>query len=309
MQQKIAVIDLGTNTFNLLIAEQNSEGKINCLFRNKEAVMLGKEGINDGKISQAAQLRAYKVLKIFAEQIKKHDCKKTIAIATSAIRSATNMADFMKKVKSELGIKIKIISGSMEADFIYEGVKNAVKFTSENYLILDIGGGSNEFIIANEKEVLWKHSFDLGAARLLEYIKPSDPIKQREIAQLDEYLDRQLFLLQIALESYPVTQLVGASGVFDNFAKIIDGLKGLKYYETDTYRYLSLTDFFQISKKIIASTHSERLQIKGLEAIRVDVAVMATLFTNFVIKLSKVKGIIQSAYSMKEGMFYYAVGQ
>lgn len=309
MSKKIAIIDLGTNTFNLLLARQGADKRINYLLRSKEGVMLGKEGLNDGKISSAAQLRAYNVLKAFAEQIKKHDCQQTIAIATSAIRSASNMTGFIKKIKSELGIKIKTISGSMEADFIYEGVKNAVKFTSENYLILDIGGGSNEFIIANENEVLWKHSFDLGVARLLQFISPSDPIKQEEIVQLNDYLTRQLFLLQIALENYPVTQLIGASGVFDNFVRIIDEIKQVKHNETSTYKVLTLSDFSQISKKIIASTHSERLHIKGLEAIRVDVAVMATLFTNFVIKLSKVKGIIQSAYSMKEGVFFYAVRQ
>lgn len=304
MSKKIAIIDLGTNTFNLLVAEQNSGTKINRLFHTKEAVMLGREGINDGKISQAAQLRAYKVLKSFSEQIKQYNCQQTIAIATSAIRSANNMINFIGKVKSELGINIKIISGSMEADFIYEGVKNAVNFTSENYLILDIGGGSNEFIIANEKEVLWKHSFNLGVARLLEHIAPTDPIRQEEITQLNQYLTHQLFLLQTVLEKYPVTQLVGASGIFGNFAKIIDEIKQLKHDETDICRALTLSDFSQISKKIITSTHSQRLQIKGLDPIRVDVAVMATLFTNFVIKLSKVKGIIQSAYSMKEGVFF-----
>lgn len=301
--EKIAVIDLGTNTFDLLIAEKTNNS-IKHLLKIKEAVMLGKEGINAGIISEQAQQRAYTALQKFKNKIDSYQCKQTIAIGTSAIRSAKNMSDFINKVETNLDIKIQTISGNMEADFVFEGVKKAVNLTNENYLILDIGGGSNEFIIANKESVLWKHSFNLGVTRLLEQIPLSDPVTKNEIETLNEHLHNKLFLLKQALDSYPVTKLIGVAGVFNNFAKIIYNKKNTNNYNTDTYNTIELTDFEQMSKEIIASTRQQRLQIEGLEDIRVDVAVMATLFTNMIIKLSNVTGIIQSRYALEEGVIF-----
>lgn len=298
-----AIIDLGTNTFNLLIVNYNPDKTFKVLLNTKSAVMLGQEGINNGYISDKAFSRAYAVLRDFSEIITQFKCQKIKAFGTSAIRSASNSQEFITKIAEDLNIHIQPISGDQEAEYIYLGVKEAVTFESENFLILDIGGGSNEFIIANKDKMLWKQSFPIGGARLLEKFQPSDPITENEIIAINSYLNTTLMPLFEATQKYPVTKLVGSSGAFDTFAEILHHENyGFPLDKTKTSNRITIDGFQRLYWTIITSNKEQRLQIPGLEAIRVDTVVMATVFTKFVIDKIKMFEIIQSAYSLKEGV-------
>jgi len=300
---RIGIIDLGTNTFNLLIADKQDDQPFKCLLNTKSAVMLGSEGLDKGFISDKAFTRAYGVLRDFRALLNEFNCNKVIAFGTSAIRSASNAIDFIGKVSTDLNINIEPITGDKEAEYIYLGVKQAVDFTSENFLILDIGGGSNEFIIANKHKLLWKHSFPLGGARLHERFKPCDPIKESEIEKINIFLKAELVLLEQALKQFPITKLVGSSGAFDSFSEIIHYKKNKIPLPINIINSkITLADFDMLYEMIINSSRSERLLIQGLEALRVDSIVMASLFTKLSIQLSGASEIIQSAYSLKEGV-------
>lgn len=300
---KVGIIDLGTNTFNLLIAEIIKGASFDKLLNTKSAVMLGNEGINEGYISDKAFTRAYGVLRDFSQMIKEFNCEKVVAFGTSAIRDAKNSASFINKIKKDFGIEITTITGDKEAEYIYYGVSKATPFNNNNYLILDIGGGSNEFIIANKHKTLWKHSFKLGGARLLNRFNPSDPITASEIDTINSYLTQELSQLFEAVEKHPVKVLVGSSGAFDSFAEIIHHEKtGLPLPKIHTNYEFSNKAFDNLYKMIISSTRKFRLLIPGMEAIRVDTIVMATVFTKFVMDKLKLKTIIQSDYSLKEGV-------
>lgn len=300
---RTAIIDLGTNTFNILIAEKKTDNSFKVLLNTKAAVMLGQEGINQGHISDKAFARAYAVLRDFSDLISRFKCEKTIAFGTSAIRTASNSKQFIAKIASDLNIHIQPISGDQEAEFIYHGVKNALPFSSENFLILDIGGGSNEFIIANAHGIQWKKSFPLGGARLLEKFNPSDPISAFQIAQINTYLSQELMPLFEALEKYPASKLIGSSGAFDTYAEILHFINHKRPLDkTSISNKINLSDFNLIYQKIIDSNREQRLLIPGMEAIRVDTIVVAAVFTKFVTDKTKVTEIIQSAYSLKEGV-------
>ena len=300
---KHGIIDLGTNTFNILIVEHFKDGSFDILLNIESPVMLGKEGINDGYISDKAFARAFNTLNDFKQSIDYYNCDRIIAFGTSAIRSASNADEFINKVDTELNIKIKSISGDQEAEYIYHGIKQSIDFTDENYLILDIGGGSNEFIIANSKELLWKHSFPLGVARLLERFKPSDPISELTINSINHYLSSELKILQEILTKYSVSKLIGASGAFDSFANILHYKKtGSALPKTTISSHISLNIFTSLYEEIINTTEKDRRLILGLGNIRIDSIVMAIIFTNFTIKLSNIDEIIHSSYSLKEGV-------
>ena len=300
---KLGIIDLGTNTFNLLIVEYLENANFRTIYNTKSIVMLGKEGINEGYISKTAFDRAFGALRKFREYLNFYHCDKIIAFGTSAIRSASNANDFIEKVENELQIQIQPISGDQEAQYIYHGVKHSVRFTDENYLILDIGGGSNEFIIANKDKLLWKHSFPLGGARLLDKFSPEDPISNKTIEKIHKYLESELELLKNALKQYPVTKLVGASGAFDSFTNIISFSKTNKpLSEGNSTTHLSLPDFKKLYQKITFLNRSQRLLVVGLDEFRVDSIVIALIFTNFSINLSNINEILHSTYSLKEGV-------
>ncbi len=300
---RAGIIDLGTNTFNLLIADLTKGKPFESLLNTKSAVMLGDEGINQGYISDKAFSRAYTVLRGFSQQIKDFNCDKVVAFGTSAIRSASNSEAFISKISEDFGINIEPITGQQEAEYIYRGVSQAVEFSDDNYLILDIGGGSIEFIIANNFLVLWKQSLSLGGARLLEKFKPSDPIALDQISHIEAYLSDELEPLVNAIKQFPVTKLIGSSGAFDSYAEMIHyKLTREALSKTETKYPISIEQFKNVYQELIQKNRDDRYQIPGLEAIRVNTIVMSSILTQVVLNLTNVESIIQSSYSLKEGV-------
>ncbi len=113
------------------------------------------------------------------ETIKKFEVEEIRAFATSAIRNASNGQQFVDEVEKRFGFRVRVIPGEREAELIYKGVRQAVEITEKKVMILDIGGGSNELIICNNEGIIWKHSFELGMARIIELFDISDPIITR----------------------------------------------------------------------------------------------------------------------------------
>ncbi len=174
---RIAVIDCGTNTFNLLVVElQNASFK--RIYTSKIPVKLGEGGINNKVIHKIPFKRGVDALVKFKNELNKLAVVEIYAFATSAIRDAENGIDFKKEVLIQSGIEINIIDGNKEAELIYKGNKLAMDLGTGPSLIMDIGGGSTEFIIGNKEHILWKKSYRLGAARMLEKFNPS-PARSR----------------------------------------------------------------------------------------------------------------------------------
>jgi len=301
---RIAIIDLGTNTFNLLIADVSDNKTYKIIFKDKAGVKLGKGGINNKTITPESFRRGMEGIALHMNTIKKYHADKIIATATSAIRNAKNGKEFVDAVKEKFGIKIRIISGNEEADLIFRGVKQAVSFNNENAIILDIGGGSNEFIIANSSGVLWKKSFPLGIARLLDMFNPSDPITQDEIKKVENYINSKLNPLYQAYENFKPTKLIGCSGTFDSFQSMLaeKGINNSKDLNQKKSCKIALKDYELLHQELLESTLEERVNMKGLEPVRVEMIVLASIFVNFIIRKLNIQDITQSAFAIKEGL-------
>ncbi|MFY8033467.1 MAG: exopolyphosphatase, partial [Flexibacteraceae bacterium] len=190
---RYAVIDMGTNTFHLLIAELAPDG-FKVLHKEKVGVKLGKGSINQGFLSDDAIERGLDCLQSFANTAVSFGiaAKDIIATATSAVRSANNGQFFVEQVLAKTEIKVQVIDGAKEAQLIFEGVTAALGKQSAASLIMDIGGGSVEFIIGNKEQYYWKQSFEVGAIRLHEKFKKHDPILSEEISEINLYLSEKL---------------------------------------------------------------------------------------------------------------------
>ena len=295
---KTAIIDLGTNTFNLLIVEGNT-----TLFKTKIAVKLGQGGITKGYIAEAPFQRGFEALKKHLQTIEKYQADRTLAFATSAIRSTRNGVDFVVKVKTELGLHIEVIDGNKEAELIYLGVQQALDLGDSNKLIMDIGGGSTEFVICNKKEIFWKQSFQLGAARLLESFEPQDPVTSTEVKSIEVYLENMLKPLWEALKKFPCDTLVGSSGSFDTLSEVI----AHKFYdisilkEKTTYDF-KLSDYFWFHDYFLKSNLEKRLKTPGMIRMRADMIVISSIFINYLLKRQKILSMKLSTYALKEGI-------
>jgi exopolyphosphatase/guanosine-5'-triphosphate,3'-diphosphate pyrophosphatase len=302
---KIAVIDLGTNTFNLLIAESGEGGKFETLYNEKLPVKLGEGGINRGVITDVAFIRGIEAMENYVSTIQQWEAKKILAFATSAIRNASNGKDFVDAVKNKTGIEIQVINGDKEAELISQGVRQAVKLSEHPSLIIDIGGGSTEFIIVDEKNILWKQSFEIGASRLWQRFDPSDPILEEEKIAIADYLLEQLQPLWKAAEKYKVTELIGASGSFESLAELVNTrYKSLPGLSDKTECEFVLEQCGEIHAAILASSRAERLKWKGLVAMRVDLIVVSAILVETVVSRLSISKMRYSAYSLKEGVLW-----
>ncbi len=308
MSGRVAVIDLGTNTFHLLIAEGTST-RYDEIVHEQIAVRLGEGGINKGFIQPEAFERGINAMVKFKKLIAQNSVKNIRAIATSAMRNAANGADFIEQVKSLTGISIETIDGDAEASYIYEGIKIAGCLSDNDSLIMDIGGGSVEFIICNKDGIKWKQSFEIGAARLMDKFHLADPIPPISIVSLNLYLENNLKDLFEACSGFAIENLVGSSGVFETYAQLLELNKGnnLDLNQTKSYPFDNNT-LLTLIEKLILSSHHDRAETKGIIPIRVDMIVTASILTRFVMQKLGISNVLMSTNSMKEGVLAEILG-
>jgi exopolyphosphatase/guanosine-5'-triphosphate,3'-diphosphate pyrophosphatase len=306
--QIVAAIDLGTNTAHLLVVALPEQREIFAPFRilhkEKIATKIGEGGISNGIITQAAQERLFKALFQFKEVLEYYQIspESVFTIATSAFRNATNSETIVEQVKQKTGLQIQIISGEQEAEYIYYGVKTALKIGKGNALIMDIGGGSVEFILCNEEKMIWKQSFEIGAQRLLDKFMKEEIISQQEIRDLEAYLEKNLAPLTQTLQQYPVEVLIGCSGTFDTIDDINLIRKHKKLDFNAKESAFTYQEFYAIYQEFLQKNHQERLAIPGMTPMRADMIVVASCLLNFVLCKYNISRIRVSHYALKEGV-------
>lgn len=300
MNTNIAVIDMGTNTFHLLVAELGNQS-YRIVHRERVAVKIGMDGINDGRITEEGANRALEALRNFKSTIQSLSIENVLAFGTSALRHAKNGVDVIEKIKSETGIETRIISGDEEATYIYEGVRSAMKLGDRKSLIVDIGGGSVEFIIGNENEIFWKQSFEIGGQRLLEKYQKHDPILREEIMELDNLFLQSLRQLFIAMEDHQPQTLIGSSGTFDTLSEI-HCVKNNMIWQDNPETPLTINSFYEIFAEFKNKNRAERLLIPGMIEMRVDMIVVACCLIKFLLTNFTFSNLRVSSYSLKEGV-------
>ncbi|RIJ36805.1 Ppx/GppA phosphatase family protein [Pontibacter oryzae] len=306
MTKRLALIDMGTNTFHLLVTEVTEQGQLKELYKTKVPVRLGQGGISSGAIAPEASERALRTLRDFRKTIDEFGAQTVRAMATSMVRNASNGERFVKDVFEQTNIEVEVIDGAREAELIYYGVRAAGVLNTDSSLIMDIGGGSVEFILCNQHKIFWKQSFELGAQRLMDKFFTQDPIPAESITAEKAYLDERLQPLSEAVAMYKPTNLVGSSGTFDTLCDIDAQRKGDMSRATATppASVLSLPDFYEVHNELLTKNHDERLAIPGMLEMRVDMIVLASIAVDFVLQKYGLQEIRVSAYALKEGVLH-----
>jgi exopolyphosphatase/guanosine-5'-triphosphate,3'-diphosphate pyrophosphatase len=298
---RVAIIDLGTNTFNLLITEVEGSS-YRVLTESKYPARLGEGGIHKATITPEAMKRGMEGLTAHLITISEYQVESIFCFATSAIRSATNGSEFVRRVKQELGLTIRVIPGDEEAQTIFDGIKQVVPLGKYYTLIMDIGGGSVEFIIANRNGIAWKDSFNIGTARILEQFTPSDPITKEEISHIEKYLYVKLEALFEAVVKYPIYKLVGSSGSFDTLAAIIANAEYplLDLSKVTTFE-LDELDYKELYNQLIGSNAATRRAMPRMDPSRVENIIPAIIMIQCVFEHVRPKEIWQCSFALKEG--------
>ncbi len=291
--KRIAVVDLGTNTFNLLVVDKTSEA-FTPVFTVKEGVGLGLKGINKNQIAPDAMVRALDTLKAFKVHCERLNVEEIHAFGTSAIRNATNQADFLKKVEETTQLKIQVISGDREAELIYQGVSYGHNFASKG-IIMDIGGGSTEFILADQTGILTAQSFEIGVARIFQQFSFADPMTAGDCQKVEDYLQKGTYPF---FDGLAVNHLIGASGSFETFYELISN----EPYPVNEFITINSTAIEKSLAEIIASTQAQRDQNPRIIPIRKKMAPIAAVKIRWIIRKLNIQKVTISPYALKEGV-------
>jgi exopolyphosphatase / guanosine-5'-triphosphate,3'-diphosphate pyrophosphatase len=300
-----AVIDIGTNSFRLIIAEILPENKIKIVQGERVIMRLGTEGEKAlSVISQKETEKALQILKDFVRFARYYNAE-VHAVATSAVREAANRDEFTAAVLKETGISIKVIDGKEEAAFIYKGVQNALPAKGKRVLCIDIGGGSTEVIIGKDDQISLIQSHKLGAVRLTKMFFPGYILAEKAVRECSSYIDEVLGNSDLADFASEYDVVVGASGTVQAVAAVVASAK----YNSIPMDINGLTFTLEELKEAAGllfglPTVEERFSVKGIEKDRADILPAGVLILLKLFNFLKIQSLTISTYALREGVLF-----
>ncbi|MBE7411025.1 MAG: Ppx/GppA family phosphatase [Leptospiraceae bacterium] len=306
-KRNLAAIDLGTNSFHLVIVKVKQNSSFEILGKDKESVRLGSgAGLNE-IITPEAMERGIACLKRFKLQADRQSAD-VRAIATSALREAKNRADFLKKAKTEVGIDIEVVSGVEEARLIYYGILQGLQIFDKKILMIDIGGGSTEILIGQKGNILFSQSLKLGSIRLTDKFFIGDPISNSDISHCKMHVEGMISHFKKEIEKHQPEIVVGASGTIQSIAQmnISTGSEELQR-SLNNYTF-SIEDLKKVRGILdSADTLKKRTKIPGLDARRADIIVAGSVILEKIFDTFQLKELTVSDYALREGIIYDSI--
>ncbi len=292
MDNRLAIIDLGTNTFHLLIVDKASfldQGSV--IYKERMYVFLGKT--NGPSIIQESFERGIAAMKHFAAIIERYKVGIVRAIGTEALRRKENGLAFVQKVKEETCIAIEIIDGQREATLISKGVGLLTKDV-QDHLIMDIGGGSVEFILVKSSAVFWSKSYPIGISVLHSQFQKEDPFTREAGLKMDHYLS-EILKDMFAMVGSDAISLIGASGTFDVLSSRIDTNKRTLLTVDRSY----VNTLYEI---VLPLDEKERRKLNTIPEERANYIVVALHLVRFILAKLNIEEVLVSPYALKEGI-------
>jgi exopolyphosphatase/guanosine-5'-triphosphate,3'-diphosphate pyrophosphatase len=299
---RIAAVDVGSNSIHMVVAQVEADGRFRVLDRAKEMVRLGRRTLSRGRLSPQAIDAGVRTLATFRTLAERQGVTRITAVATSAVREAVNGGDFIKKVEADVGLRVKVIPGREEARLIYLGVRHAIDLSGKPTLILDIGGGSVEFILIERGEPVSLESHKIGVARLSERFFSTDPPEPEEIDALEAYLGDQLDPILGEFRKHGVRRIVGTSGTLLNLVAVAGHQRGEPPDLHLNNFAVSAAEIAKVRRLLARTAREERLRIKGLDAKRADLIVAGAMLADYVLTRVGAKQLVACTWALREGV-------
>jgi exopolyphosphatase/guanosine-5'-triphosphate,3'-diphosphate pyrophosphatase len=295
-----AAVDIGTNSFHLVIVKVKGDGSLTLIDREKEVIRLGSQKGNElSHISNEEIDKGINILKRFKKLTDFYDSK-LHAVATSAVREADNKQEFLDRVLNETGIDIEVIDGRKEAEYIYKGVRKSLPYKDKRFLCLDIGGGSTEFILGYNEKILFGESVKIGAVRLSKKFFPDFILTYDGINKCNEYIEQQIRINEKINYDEKFDLAVGASGTILAVAGMIKYRKEIKSLNKFVF---TKTELESLTREILErKTPEQRINLAGMEYKRADVIPAGLLILQKSFELFDIKEMIISEYALREGV-------
>jgi exopolyphosphatase/guanosine-5'-triphosphate,3'-diphosphate pyrophosphatase len=310
---KLGILDIGTNSIHLVLVEIGKDLSVQVIDRAKEVTRLGDTSFQDGYLSETAIHRGLSAVRRFKKLADIHGVAKVKAVATSAVREAVNGGDFLEMIEKETGIGVDVITGEEEARLIYLAVKHCIPLGKRPSAIMDIGGGSVEFIIANgangangadESAVRHCWSLKLGTLRLKgDYLK-NDPPSKKELQRMGEHIHAELGPAIKKLKQLGVKTLVGTSGTIMNLVSMANWASKDGPIEILNNFRIRPRPLRELHRTLEKAGRKERQRIKGIDPARVDIILPGSAVMNAVLEETGIEEVVLCDEAIREGVVY-----
>ena len=296
---RIGAIDIGTNSMRLLIADY-IEGRLLNREKFVNTTRIGQGVDSEGYISEDAIKRNIKALKEFSDLAYEKGCKYVYCIGTSALRDSKNGFEFVDLAKKEVNIDVEIISGEEESNLGFLGVLQGLEI-NEDVLVIDIGGGSTEFILGGHRGIEFSKSENVGALRMTEKFLKDDPICEKEFENMKDFIDNTINNTLNILKSKNIKAVVGIGGTITSVSAINQQLEtySIEKIHGSKINQKELDIILQNLKKM---TLSDKKTLKGLQPKRADIITAGVTILSIIMKKLEKQNIIVSEYDNLEGL-------
>jgi len=301
---RYAAIDLGTNTLLMLVAEVSRDGAFEVITDRAEIARLGEAVDRTRSLSAAGIERALAILRDYVRMCHSFGVEEIAVVGTSALRDALNAKSFIQRLKRELNLDLRVLSGAEEAAYSYLAVRKGLELNASQLLVVDVGGGSTEFIWAKDGKLQGWASVDVGSVRLTERHLRRDPPSREECARVVEAVDASLAKLRAQWSGKLATPVM--VGIAATFTTLVAVEKGLKHYSHSEVHGSRLTRG-EVERQIAlyqSHTLAERQRIDGLEPKRADVILAGALLIERIYDLFGVDDAIVSDQGIRYGLLY-----
>ncbi len=299
----IAALDLGTNSFHLVVARHQGAQRFEVISREKEMIRLGHGATDMKYLSSDAIERAVASIARMAKIAESHRAQHLRTVATSATREATNADQFLHLVRDRTGVEIEVISGIEEARLIYLGILQAVPVFAQRCLLIDIGGGSTELLIGERGEMLAARSFKLGAVRLTDRFFPGGYITAGSVQECRDYIRSILVHFDNEVAEWGYECVVASSGTAETLARMIHAQRGGTRLLTYNKMEFTAPEVVTITDAICAAEDSDsRGRLSGLDSSRADIAVAGALILEQIIERYEIPMLTFSEAALREGV-------
>lgn len=299
--KRIAAIDLGTNSFHAVLVDIYPDGSFRTIDKLKEMVILAEKGM-DNHLSEDAMQRGLDALKRIKFLCDSQQVEEIIAFATSAIREAKNGGDFIQRMQDEAGINARAIPGQLEAELIGYAVRHSISMDDKMVLMVDIGGGSVEFIIGNNEKFLYRKSLKLGVARMAAKFVTTDPIVEKEIKNLQEHYKKELGEIGEIIKEHNVNTMIGSSGTMENIGAMVANRTSLTANMSLNELSFKASDFEALYQDFIKLDRKDRKKINQLDEKRIDIINPGMVLVKYLLNKFNLENIKISEAALRDGM-------
>ena len=299
---RIAAIDIGSNSIHMVVVEASARGAFRVLDREKEMVRLGAETLSEGRLSRRAMDRGLETLRRYRQLADSRGVEKLVAVATSAVREASNGDLYLGRIGRELQLWPRIISGEQEARLIHRAVAHSVHLAEAPVVVIDVGGGSVEVIFGRGPEVQWAVSEKVGVLRLTERFMRSDPLSSNDQARLARHVTERLGPHLARARAGKPARIVGTSGTILALGALAHEAQTGAAPESLHHLAIDAEAIRMLRRRLATSDLQERLRMPGLDATRADIIVAGVILLDEVLEQLGAREITLCEWALREGV-------